>query len=82
MGPLREEGGKARLGEGHDLEEASHRRPAAARKALESGEIDMYWEYTGTGWITHLGHRQIHAVGQQVQRRAQRPDHRSRLAAR
>jgi len=28
----------------------------AAREALESGEIDMYWEYTGTGWITHLGH--------------------------
>ena len=28
----------------------------AARQALESGEIDMYWEYTGTGWITHLGH--------------------------
>jgi osmoprotectant transport system substrate-binding protein len=28
----------------------------AARKALESGEIDMYWEYTGTGWITFLGH--------------------------
>jgi osmoprotectant transport system substrate-binding protein len=28
----------------------------AARKALESGEIDAYWEYTGTGWITHLGH--------------------------
>jgi len=28
----------------------------AARKALESGEIDMYWEYTGTGWITYLGH--------------------------
>ncbi len=29
---------------------------AAARQALESGEIDMFWEYTGTGWITHLGH--------------------------
>ena len=28
----------------------------AAREALESGEIDMYWEYTGTGWITYLGH--------------------------
>ena len=27
----------------------------AAREALTSGEIDMYWEYTGTGWITHLG---------------------------
>jgi len=25
------------------------------REALVSGEIDMYWEYTGTGWITHLG---------------------------
>jgi osmoprotectant transport system substrate-binding protein len=24
------------------------------RKALTSGQIDMYWEYTGTGWITHL----------------------------
>ncbi|HET6661801.1 MAG TPA: glycine betaine ABC transporter substrate-binding protein [Rubrobacter sp.] len=28
----------------------------AARKALESGEIDTYWEYTGTGWINYLGH--------------------------
>ena len=26
------------------------------RNALTSGEIDMYWEYTGTGWITHLKH--------------------------
>ncbi len=29
---------------------------SVCRKALESGEIDMYWEYTGTGWMTHLGH--------------------------
>jgi len=28
----------------------------AARQALLSGEIDAYWEYTGTAWITHLGH--------------------------
>ncbi len=27
----------------------------ATRQALEEGEIDLYWEYTGTGWITHLG---------------------------
>ncbi|WP_380169187.1 glycine betaine ABC transporter substrate-binding protein [Jannaschia sp. R86511] len=27
----------------------------AAREALLAGEIDLYWEYTGTGWITHLG---------------------------
>ena len=28
----------------------------AARRALLSGEIDAYWEYTGTAWITHRGH--------------------------
>jgi osmoprotectant transport system substrate-binding protein len=27
----------------------------AARSALVNGEIDMYWEYTGTNYITHLG---------------------------
>jgi len=26
----------------------------AARKALTSGKIDMYWEYTGTAWLTYL----------------------------
>lgn len=26
-----------------------------AREALESGEIDMYWEYSGTAWLTYLG---------------------------
>jgi osmoprotectant transport system substrate-binding protein len=25
------------------------------RNALQGGEIDLYWEYTGTGWITILG---------------------------
>jgi len=29
---------------------------AINREALLAGEIDMYWEYTGTGWIAHLGH--------------------------
>ena len=28
---------------------------SVAREALVSGEIDAYWEYTGTGWINHLG---------------------------
>jgi len=27
---------------------------ATVRTALTSERIDMYWEYTGTGWITHL----------------------------
>lgn len=26
------------------------------RASLESGEIDLYWEYTGTGWNEILGH--------------------------
>jgi osmoprotectant transport system substrate-binding protein len=28
----------------------------AVRAALDAGEIDMYWEYTGTGWSAILGH--------------------------
>ncbi|MDQ3157152.1 MAG: glycine betaine ABC transporter substrate-binding protein [Actinomycetota bacterium] len=28
---------------------------SSVRAALNSGDIDMYWEYTGTGWVTHLG---------------------------
>jgi osmoprotectant transport system substrate-binding protein len=26
------------------------------RTALAAGELDMYWEYTGTGWTTHFQH--------------------------
>src|SRR5690625_3585412 len=28
---------------------------ATVREALESGEIDLYWDYTGTGWVNILG---------------------------
>ena len=28
---------------------------SVVRQALESGEIDLYYEYTGTGWISVLG---------------------------
>jgi osmoprotectant transport system substrate-binding protein len=28
----------------------------AARRALTAGEVDMYWEYTGTGWLNYLGY--------------------------
>jgi osmoprotectant transport system substrate-binding protein len=27
----------------------------ATRAALVNGDIDMYWEYSGTNWINHLG---------------------------
>jgi osmoprotectant transport system substrate-binding protein len=29
---------------------------ASAREAMLNGQIDAMWEYTGTGWITYLGH--------------------------
>lgn len=29
---------------------------ATTRKALTSGAIDMYWDYTGTGWVQYLKH--------------------------
>jgi osmoprotectant transport system substrate-binding protein len=29
---------------------------AAARQAMIDGQIQVTWEYTGTGWITYLGH--------------------------
>lgn len=28
---------------------------ATVREALVAGEIDMYWDYTGTGWVNILG---------------------------
>ena len=31
---------------------------ATVRKALTSGDVDMYWDYTGTGWIDYLKHTQ------------------------
>jgi osmoprotectant transport system substrate-binding protein len=36
------------------------------REALVAGDIDMYWEYTGTGWITHQGNT-TPVVGSQEQ---------------
>lgn len=29
------------------------------RKALAGGDIDLYWEYTGTAWVTFLGQKPI-----------------------
>lgn len=29
---------------------------ATVRAALESGDLDVYWDYTGTGWVNILGH--------------------------
>jgi osmoprotectant transport system substrate-binding protein len=35
---------------------------APTRRALEAGEIDMYWEYTGTGWTDILGNETADAA--------------------
>lgn len=36
------------------------------REALEEGEIDLYWEYTGTAWVEHLGHDKLITDPQKV----------------
>lgn len=37
----------------------------AARRALTSGDIDLYWEYTGTGWVSYLNRERGLADAQQ-----------------
>ena len=37
------------------------------RSALESGDVDMYWEYTGTAWSVHLGREIGEAPGDPVE---------------
>ncbi len=32
---------------------------AIVREAQEAGDVDLYWEYTGTGLITHLGYDEV-----------------------
>ncbi|MEX2621470.1 MAG: glycine betaine ABC transporter substrate-binding protein [Egibacteraceae bacterium] len=34
-----------------------------ARQALESGDIDLYWDYNGTGWIEFLGETEVTSDG-------------------
>ncbi len=44
---------------GADVSDASLAGSATVREALESGELDMYWEYTGTGWVNILGNTTV-----------------------
>ena len=36
------------------------------RKALESGDFDMYWEYTGTAWLMLLGNDAVASSAQET----------------
>lgn len=38
---------------GFNVEEASNMGSAVVRSALENGQIDVYWEYTGTGLVVY-----------------------------
>ncbi len=49
---------------------------AAVRAALENGQIDVYWEYTGTGA------RRVQQDHRQVRRRRRPPTRRSRRSTR
>jgi len=41
---------------GADVKTSSLSGSATVREALVKGEVDMYWEYTGTGWVNILKH--------------------------
>lgn len=41
---------------GYDVEEASNMGSAVVRTALENGQIDLYWEYTGTALVVYQEH--------------------------
>src|SRR5664279_2960115 len=47
---------------------------SSVRSALTSAEIDMYWEYTGTGWVTHLGQTEIISDPQELYSRVNEMD--------
>ncbi|HZG70020.1 MAG TPA: glycine betaine ABC transporter substrate-binding protein [Chondromyces sp.] len=39
---------------GYEVEEASSMGSTVARSALENGQLDVYWEYTGTALLVYL----------------------------
>lgn len=44
------------------------------RQALEHGEIDLYWEYTGTAWLVSLGHERIDSDAENLYQRVKAED--------
>jgi osmoprotectant transport system substrate-binding protein len=44
------------------------------RKALRGGDVDMYWEYAGTGWTQYLGHDKPVQGGEQQFRATAKED--------
>ncbi|OEU96476.1 glycine betaine ABC transporter substrate-binding protein [Streptomyces oceani] len=51
------------------------------RKALNSGEVDMYWEYAGTGWTQFLGHdKPVDGEQEQFRATARQDEERNEIA--
>lgn len=44
---------------GFDVDENFGMSTFAVRSGLETGQIDMYPDYTGTAWTTYLGHEEV-----------------------
>jgi osmoprotectant transport system substrate-binding protein len=44
------------------------------RQALEKGEIDLYWEYTGTAWLVSLGHQKIDSDAEKLYQQVKAED--------
>lgn len=40
---------------GYTVDEATNMGSEVLRQALESSQVDLYWEYTGTGLVNYLG---------------------------
>ncbi|WP_426246680.1 glycine betaine ABC transporter substrate-binding protein [Nocardioides sp. LHG3406-4] len=47
---------------------------SSVRSALESGDVDLYWEYTGTGWVNHLGESELISDPQELYTRLDESD--------
>src|SRR5262245_6771860 len=45
-----------------------------ARQALVNGEIDLYWEYTGTAWLVSLGQQRIDSDAEKLYQRVKAED--------
>lgn len=44
------------------------------REALTNGDIDLYWEYTGTAWLSHLGHENAITDSQEAYQKVKEED--------
>lgn len=44
---------------GYEVEEATNMGSEVLRQALESSQVDLYWEYTGTGLVNYLSQEPV-----------------------